>query len=208
MGVIMAYTHEQKIAILNYAKKWGTIAAAEHFGVASSTVVRWNHKLHIYEPQDMREFSDDEKIEMLTYAEQHGLSNAARHYNVALYLLQKWNKQFHRYNQCGRKENVEYEPMRPDTDDEYKLSVLKYAGAHSVAEASKKYGVAESTIRLWNGKLQVFKSRTARKFTPEQRAEIVALAESTDDYPAIARQFDITTDLIRRWQAKQNSHKK
>lgn len=204
----MAYTDEQKIAILNYAKDWGTIAATERFNVASSTIVRWNHKLHVYEAQEMRSFSDQEKQEMLTYAEQNGLSNAAHHYNVALYLLQKWNRVFKIYNPCGRKENVEYEPMRPDTDDEYKLSVLKYARAYGVAAASKQYGVAESTIRLWNGRLQVFKSRVARKFTPDQRAEIIALAESTDDYPAIARQFNITTDLIRRWQAKQNSYKK
>ena len=88
----MAYSYAEKIAILEFARNHGTIAAAEHFGVASSTVVRWNKKYQIYDTLIMRTFSIDQKIEMLQYANEHGLSNAMNHYEVDVATLQSWNK--------------------------------------------------------------------------------------------------------------------
>ena len=88
----MAYTYAEKCAILEYARDNGTIAAARHFGVSSSTVIRWNRKYQIYETQTMRVFSVEQKIAILEYANAHGLTNAMNHYDIDTATLQKWNE--------------------------------------------------------------------------------------------------------------------
>lgn len=199
----MAYTYAEKIAILEYARDNGTIAAAQHFGIASSTVVRWNRKYQIYETQIMRTFSVEQKIAILQYANTHGLTNAMNHYAIDVATLQKWNEKLHIYqkNSSRRVGTTNKLPNRETA--EYKISVLEYARDFGPSAASREYGVAPSTIRLWNNEYHVYTPRKHRTFSPEQRAAIIAVA-SKDGIAHAARQFNVTSCQIQDWITKEN----
>lgn len=199
----MAYSYEEKIAILEFARDNGTIAAAEYFGVSSSTVVRWNKKYQIYETLIMRTFSIDQKIEMLQYANEHGLSNAMLHYNVDVATLQAWNKKLNVYKQRGPKRISTANKLDVRGSLADKIRVLEYARDNGPSAASRTYRIATSTIRFWNKELNVYPTRTHRTFPPEQRAKIIAYANQHSIADA-AREFKVAGFQIQDWINKQN----
>lgn len=200
----MAYSYEEIISILKYARDNGTIAAAQHFGVASSTVVRWNNKYKIYETQVMRTFSVEQKIEMLQYANQHGLTNAMNHYSIDVATLQSWNKKLHVYKQHGQKRATTTNKLPERKSEEFKRLVLECARDNGPSKAARMYNVAASTIRLWNKELNVYPTRAHRTFTPEQRAEIIAYANEHGIATA-AHKFNVVGFQIQNWIDDQHS---
>lgn len=198
----MKYSYAEKMAILEYARDNGTIAAARHFGVASSTVVRWNHKYEVYETQTMRVFSVEQKIEMLQYANEHGLTNAMNHYDIDTATLQKWNETLKVYkNNNTRHTNTSNKlPMR--VSDTFKIRVLEYARDNGAAAASRAYVIAPSTIQHWNSKFRIYITRTHRTFSRAQKNEIIAYATKHSIADA-ARCFNVAGYQIQDWINKQ-----
>lgn len=199
----MAYSYAEKIAILEFARNRGTIAAAEHFGVSSSTVVRWNKKYQIYETLIMRTFSIDQKIEMLQYANEHGLSNAMNHYDVDVATLQAWNKKLNVYKRCGTKRFSTTNKLSVRGSLATKMRVLEYARDHGPAAAARVFNIAASTIRFWNQELNVYPTRKYRVFSAELQSEIIAYANQHGIADA-ARHFKVRVFQIQDWITKQN----
>lgn len=199
----MAYSYAEKIAILEYARDHGTIAAARHFGIPSSTVVRWNRKYKIYETQVMRAFSVEQKIEILRYANEHGLTNAMNHYCVDTATLQNWNKKLKIYQKHGSRHSDTINKLPLRISDAEKRAVLEYARDHGPAAAARVFNIAASTIRLWNNEFKVYKTRCHRTFSDEQKSEIIAIAEQFG-IPHAAREFGVTGSQISDWITKQN----
>ena len=195
----MAYSHTEKITILNYAKEYGTIAAARQFGVSSCTVVRWNRRYKIYETQEMRSFSLTQKMEILGYAEQHGMTAAKQEYNVDFAVMRQWNKKLKIYNQCGRKQNVQYKNKYEHGSMAYKVAVLRYAKEHGPSAAIRFFDVSMSALQDWNRKLKIYPTRTKRKFSDEQKAEIVSYAEQYGSENA-ARKYTVSCFQINNWR--------
>lgn len=199
----MAYSYAEKIAILEFARNRGTIAAAEHFGVASSTVVRWNKKYQIYDTLIMRTFSIDQKIEMLQYANEHGLSNAMNHYDVDVATLQAWNKKLNVYKRRGTKRFSTTNKLPVRGSLATKMRVLEYARDNGPSAASRTYNIAISTIRFWNQELNVYPTRKYRAFSAELQSEIIAYANQHGIADA-ARHFKVRVFQIQDWITKQN----
>ena len=200
------YSEELKIAILEYARDCGTIAAAKHFAVASSTVVRWNHKYKIYEMQTMRVFSVDQKKEILQYANEHGLINAMNHYDIDTATLQQWNKTLKVYkNNNGRHSNTTNK-LSMRVSDGFKIYVLEYARDHGPSMAAQTFNIAPSTIRLWNKELKVYSTRKHRKFSSEQKEQIIEYA-TKNSIAAAANQFNVAGCQIKGWIDTQNKRK-
>lgn len=197
----MAYTYAEKISILEYARDNGVIAAARHFDMQSSNIIRWNKKYKIYQTQEMRTFTDDQKIEILQYAQKHGLTNAMRQYNVDIATMMVWNRTRKIYTKTGRKKNAEYKQMTPETTIEFKIMVLTYVKDHGASDASRKFNIPHSTLRLWNEQLHIYKPRTLRKFTDAQKAEIVQYADMYGVTRA-EKEFNVRSNQIYDW-AKQ-----
>lgn len=200
------YSEALKISILQYARDYGTIAAARHFGVQSSNIVRWNRKYKIYETQTMRTFSVAQKIEMLQYANEHGLTNAMNHYKVDTATLQKWNKKLQIYQPHIPRHNKTSNKLPVRVSDADKRAILEYARDHGPTVAARTFNIAMSTIRLWNDKLNVYKPRKHRTFTDEQKSKIIAYA-NTHGIAAAAREFQLIGSQIRDWIDDQNQNK-
>ena len=201
-----SYTYAEKMVILEYARDYGTIAAARHFGVQSSNIVRWNRKYKIYETQTMRTFSVAQKIEMLQYANEHGLTNAMNHYNVDTATLQNWNKKLQIYKQNGPRHNNTTNKLPVRISDAEKLTVLEYARDHGPSAASRVYGIATSTIRLWNNEFNVYKPRKHRTFSDKQKSEIIEYADE-HGIAAAAHKFNLIGSQIQDWIDNQNQNK-
>ena len=194
----MAYTYAEKIAILEFARDNGTIAAAQHFGIASSTVVRWNRKYQIYETQTMRVFSVEQKIAILEYANAHGLTNAMNHYDIDTATLQKWNEKLHIYNQHGPKRTNTINKLPVRVSETEKIAVLKYAREFGPSAAAREYNIAASTIRLWNNTYRIYETRKHRTFSPEQKREIIDCA-NTDGIATATRKYNVIGSQIQDW---------
>ena len=199
----MKYSYAEKMAILEYARDNGTIATARHFGVASSTIVRWNHRYEIYETQTMRVFSVEQKIEMLQYANEHGLTNAMNHYDIDTATLQKWNETLKIYKNNNTRHTNTTNKLPVRVSDEFKIRVLVYARDNGATAASRTYDIAQSTIRHWNNKFRIYITRTHRTFSPAQKNEIIAYA-SMHSIADAARCFDVAGSQIQDWMNKQN----
>ncbi len=199
----MKYSYALKISILEYARDHGTIAAARHFGITSSTVVRWNRKYKIYETQVMCTFSVEQKIEMLRYANEHGLTNAMNHYCVDTATLQNWNKKLKIYQKHGSRHSDTINKLSLRISDAEKRAILEYARDHGPTAAAREFNIAASTIRLWNNVFKVYKTRCHRTFSDEQKSEIIAMAEQFG-IPHAAREFGVAGSQISDWIAKQN----
>lgn len=202
----MAYSYAGKIAILEYARDHGTIAASKHFGVAPSTIVRWNRKYKIYETQVMRTFSVEQKIEALQYANIHGLTNAMNHYNIDTATLQNWNKKLKIYQKHGSRHSNTINKLPLRISDAEKRAILEYARDHGATAAARAFNIAASTIRLWNQELNVYAPRKHRKFTDEQKSEIIAVAEQFG-IPHTAREFNLVGSQIQDWINNKNQRK-
>lgn len=199
----MTYTFEEKMKILEYARDMGPIAAARHFGVTSSTIIRWNHKYQIYETQQMRTFSVQEKIDILRYANEHGLTNAMNHYDIDTATLQNWNKTLKIYNQHGPRHNDTSNKLSVRESPEYKIAVLEYARDNGPSAAARKYNIAPSTIRLWNNQYHIYRPRKHRTFSPEQKQEIINAAQSQGIAHA-ANKYGVAGFQIQDWIKKQH----
>lgn len=195
----MAYTLYEKMEILTWAKEHGTIDAARKFGVASSTVVRWNREYHVYEIQEMHLCTEEKKIEILTYANNNGLTNAKNHYHISVYAMQQWNKQLKIYSHTGRKETVGTKTRYSRESVKFKITVLQYAKEHGPIAASRHFDVAESTIAVWNKKYKVYQKRRLRTFSDAQKQEILNYADK-NGIPAAAREFDLAGHQIAQWK--------
>lgn len=198
----MAYSLAEKISILEYARDNGTIAAANHFGVASSTVVRWNRKYQIYETQTMRNFSVPQKIQILQYANDYGLINAASHYDIDAATLQRWNRELGVYTQHLSRHNDTVNKLPVRVSESEKIMILEYARDFGPSAAARTYNIAASTIRLWNNALNIYQTRQHRTFSPEQKCEIIAWANDFGIASA-ARQFSIPGFQIQDWINRQ-----
>lgn len=194
----MAYSFETIMAILEHAKENGPVAAATMYGVAASTVIRWNKKYNIYETQEMRFFSVAEKIKILEHAQEHGLMATKKEFDVAIATMNNWNKEFNIYVK-GIKDRIK----KPKTEHkrqskEFIIEVLNYAKEHGASDAVDKYNVPHSTLNMWNKKYNVYKTRQARVFTDAQKQNIVEYAQTHSPAEA-AKVFKVTSYQIKQW---------
>lgn len=201
----MKYSYAEKMAILEYARDNGTIAAARHFGVASSTIVRWNHKYQIYETQTMRVFSVEQKIAMLQYANEHGLTNAMNHYDIDTATLQKWNETLKVYKKNNPIHTNTTNKLFVRVPGDFKIRVLEYARDNGPSAAARTYNIAASTIRLWNKEFNIYPTRTHRAFSSEQRAEIITYANE-HSIASAAHEFNVAGFQIQDWINKQKQN--
>ncbi len=195
----MAYTIYEKIEILSWAKDFGTIEAAKKFGIASSTVVRWNRKYKVYETQKMSILPTEKKIEILTFARDNGITNAMHKYDVSLSAMHKWNRTLKIYSNSGRFETQGTKKRYCRETLKLKLEVLLYAKEHGPVAASRKYDIAQSTIAHWNKKYKVYQTRQPRTFSDLQKKEILDWA-MTNGFASAAHEFAVTSDQIKQWQ--------
>lgn len=203
----MAYTLTEKMNILSWARDHGTIDAARKFCVQPCTIIRWNKQYKVYQFQKIRTFSPEKKKEILEYANKFSLTHACKKYDVDYYTLQQWNRKMKIYVQQGRRNNLEPHEKQPRKTDEFKIMVLKCAKQHGTTYASKKYGVAASTVRMWNDKFHIYTPRTNRFFTPQNKQSIIEYAMQSGIAEA-ARKFNVTGWQIQTWIDKSQQNQK
>ena len=61
----MAYTHEQQLEMLRYAKKHGVKNASRHFGVSLRSLAMWNKKYNVYPVRLPRQYTTEQKYNIL-----------------------------------------------------------------------------------------------------------------------------------------------
>lgn len=195
----MAHTTEFKLAALNHAKDIGSIPqASKDFGVDCRTMYRWNDEYKICDIRPMREYSDQDKVQILEYADKHGLTSAMREFDVNIFTMLSWNRTLKIYCATGRRENATHVQKYEEVSTEKKLEILNFVKTHGMGQAQKKYNKASSTIQTWNAELGVYRPRTHRTFTPEQKDKIIQFADSTSIAEA-AKQFHLYSHQIQRW---------
>ncbi len=201
----MAYTLTEKMNILNWARDHGTIDAARKFCVQASTVIRWNRQYKVYQIQKNRTFSINQKVEILEYANQFGMTQAKKKYDVDYYTMRHWNETLKIYVQQGRRKTPKTHEKQPRKTDEFKIMVLKCAKRYGTTFASKKYGVATSTVRMWNDQFHIYTPRKNRFFTQHHKQSIIEYAMQSGIAQA-ARKFNVSNSQIKTWinKSKQN----
>lgn len=192
----MTYTEEYKIIVLNWAKEHGTIGAARHFDLQSSTIIRWNKKYRIYEIRPMRKFSEKQRIEILNFAEERGLTNAMRFYNVDVATIQEWNETRKIYT--GKKTEPQEKKKYIEKSESEILEILNFAKTRGPVAAARKYNVPDSTIRNWNAKYKVYETRKKRNYSDETKSRIVCFALQKTVAEA-AKEFNLSNHQIRKW---------
>ena len=202
----MAYNKEDIMAILQYAKQYGPVHAAKKFNVASSTILRWNHKYKVYTMQTMREFSEHDKTTILKYAQKHGLSAAMRKYNIDMSTMRKWNEALNIYQATGRRPKATFKKRMVRPPEEFKLEVLRFAKQYGVSAAIRKYNLPDSTIRSWNDKYKIYQTRKIRTFSQGQKNLIIKYALG-HSFAMAAKKFDVTSEQVKIWAQKADAEK-
>jgi transposase-like protein len=109
-----------------------------------------------------------------------------------------WNRTLKIYRATGRRANATHVQKYEEVSTEKKLEILNFVKTHGMGQAQKKYNKASSTIQTWNAELGVYRPRTHRTFTPEQKDKIIQFADSTSIAEA-AKQFHLYSHQIQRW---------
>lgn len=94
--------------------------------------------------------------------------------------------------------------------EELKPEILKYAATNGTLAASREFDVPNSTIRLWNKKLNVYTPKPGnKKFSHEKRVKtlnlVQKLAKNGKYYPAVAavaEKLGIWPETIYNWNRK------
>lgn len=79
-----------KRKILEHAKKHGITKAAKAYNVATKMIAQWNDVYHVYQPRQMRTFTEDFKREVVEHAQYHPVAVTAIKYNVPITSVRNW----------------------------------------------------------------------------------------------------------------------
>lgn len=200
----MAYTHEQQLEMLRYAKKHGVKNASRHFGVSLRSLAVWNKKYNVYPVRLPRQYTTEQKYNILGAVIKYGLQQTAKMYNVTESLISVWNDE---YNIYPKGQHLgEYAPRHPyiKRTADTKLEILKFAKKYGTVAACEKYDVSPQNLANWRYRLGFKNKRSKRNFSPEHKSEILAYA-AKHSVARAAQYFDINSTLIRIWIKKQQN---
>lgn len=146
---IRFFTDEEKKNMLAYANMHTLTGAEREFNVDNHTLLEWNKKFHIYNPNAERtevthkkEFTlQDEifKLTVLNFVKENSMIKAVYKYNLPRSTIQYWNSIYRVYK--PRKHRV--------FSNEQKEEIIQYASETSIAEAAKKYKMYGDQITRW-----------------------------------------------------------
>lgn len=193
----MAYSKEEKLKILEFAKEHGINAAANHYHVSMPSIVAWNNKYHIYPHKSRRTFSEEEKEEILDYARRYSITKASRKYRVAMSSISSWNEQT---QVIPANRVVMPTDGRTRFSIKIKYEILKFARDYGIAEASYKYQINPALIYRWNTIYKMCVIRKYRKNTNITRQDVIKHANQFSISDAAVK-FGLTTKIIKKWMS-------
>lgn len=203
----MRKTTDEKIQILEFAKQFGVILAAQKFGVGRRTISTWNQMYKIYPTLTPRAYTREQKIEMLMYAAKYGQIATAEKYNIESSLLSAWNDEYNIYPRGGSMKNKKHtKTLRPRLSDEQQLAIVGDANKFGIEFATIKYNITRHTVLYYARKWGNSPARPYRKFTNEQRAAVIKYAKRHGITNA-GNKYAINATLIRTWIKKQSKQK-
>ena len=198
----MAYTNEEKIRILNFARDNGVVRAAQYFGLSKYSITAWNKQFQVYRQRGRVKYTDAQKLEMLEYARIHGPKKAADKFDVPCPTICTWNAQFKvfpntqaHYNRTARSA-VNY-------SNEEKVQILKFAQTYGLGVAQKKFNVGRYIMARWNQEYRICTRKDYVKYTEEYKIAALRHAAKFGRKSAIDK-YHVTYSLLGKWNAKYN----